>query len=526
MAKIRAGDGAAPVVVTARLEEPLSRWIWLVKWLLLLPHYVILAFLWAAFTVVTVVAFFAILVTGRYPRSLFHVNLGVLRWSWRVGYYGYSALGTDRYPPFTLAEVPEYPATVDIAYPQRLSRGLVLVKSWLLALPHLLFLSFVVGGASWTVEAAREDPGGWTVGSGGLLGLLVLIAGVVLLVTARYPRGLYDLVVGLDRWVLRVVAYVALMTDGYPPFRLDQGGTDPSEPTPSGPGTAPARTVAPGTGRPASSAGAPAPRSSAGAAVMLGLGLVALLPGLVMTGLGGTGLVLDAQRDATGFVSTDTRSISSSTAAVTVESIDIHFDRGTSTWGSADRFGTVRARATTQGEPVFVGIAPQREIDAWLVGVAHDRVRDIGAGTIVYDRQNGRDDAGAPSEQSFWAASTEGAGTQELTWPVETGRWALVVAQADGSPGFEATVDVGARIPSLNRVGAALLAAGLTTLVVATVLMVLGAAGLGRSTSGPAGGRGPSHQPTFRPPGPRPAPAAESTEHPASDSRTPVSGRP
>jgi hypothetical protein len=225
-------DPKTPVAISGHLQEPLSRWLWLVKWLLLIPHLIVLFFLWMAFFAVTVVAFFAILITGRYPPGLFRFNLGVLRWSWRVAYYGYSALGTDRYPPFTLAEEPDYPATLDIAYPEKMSRGLVLVKWWLLALPHYFVVAVFVGGAGWTFMAIdSSDRQAATAASGGLIGLLVAIAGITLLFTDRYPRGLHDLILGLNRWVLRVTAYAALMTDVYPPFRLEQGGTEPVRPT-------------------------------------------------------------------------------------------------------------------------------------------------------------------------------------------------------------------------------------------------------------------------------------------------------
>lgn len=132
---------AYPVRVDAQLDHRLSRWLWLVKWVLAIPHYFVLFFLWIAVWLISIVALVAILVTARYPRPLFDFTLGVLRWTWRVAYYGYSALGTDRYPPFTLAEVPDYPAHLHVPYPEQLSRGLVLVKWWLLAIPHYVVLS-------------------------------------------------------------------------------------------------------------------------------------------------------------------------------------------------------------------------------------------------------------------------------------------------------------------------------------------------------------------------------------------------
>ncbi len=215
-----------PVHVEAHLDRDLSRWLWLVKWLLAIPHYVVLVFLWLAFVVLSVVAFFAILFTGRYPRGIFDFNVGVLRWSWRVAYFAYGALGTDRYPPFSLQERPDYPAHLEIDYPEHLSRGLVLVKWWLLAIPHYLVTGLFLSGAG--VALGRVDDGNDTqVWSSGLIGLLVCVAGVVLLFTGRYPQAVFDLVLGLNRWVLRVAGYAALMTDEYPPFRLDQGGDEP-----------------------------------------------------------------------------------------------------------------------------------------------------------------------------------------------------------------------------------------------------------------------------------------------------------
>ncbi len=84
------------------VERDLNRWLPLVKWLLAIPHYLVLAVLWLVAVIAVVVAWFAILVTGRYPRGLFDFVVGVTRWTLRVNAYAF-LLVTDQYPPFSLA---------------------------------------------------------------------------------------------------------------------------------------------------------------------------------------------------------------------------------------------------------------------------------------------------------------------------------------------------------------------------------------------------------------------------------------
>ena len=223
---------AYPVRLDGYLDAPLSRWRWLIKWFLAIPHYVVLFFLWIAACVMTFVAGVAILFTGRYPRGIFDFNVGVFRWTWRVAFYAFDALGTDRYPPFSLRPDPSYPASYDVEYPDRLSRGLVLVKWWLLAIPHYLVVGFFAGGWGLGWRSA------WPIG-GGLISLLAVIGAVVLAVRGRYPEQVFDFVMGMNRWCYRVLAYAALMRDEYPPFRFDPGGMDPGhvspEPSPTSP---------------------------------------------------------------------------------------------------------------------------------------------------------------------------------------------------------------------------------------------------------------------------------------------------
>ena len=200
-----------PTLLEGQLDPALSRGMWLVKWLLAFPHYIVLAFMWAALPVVVLASGIMILFTGRYPVALFEFVVGVLRWNWRVVFYATGVLATDQYPPFTLART-DFPATFDVAYPDRLSRWKVLVKPWLLALPHLIIVGIL---AFWFFS---DGPA-----VGGLVGLLVFIAAVGLLFTGAYNRGLFDLIMGIHRWIYRVYAYTSLLRDDYPPFRLDQG---------------------------------------------------------------------------------------------------------------------------------------------------------------------------------------------------------------------------------------------------------------------------------------------------------------
>jgi hypothetical protein len=205
-----------PVRLEGELTPPLSRWLWLVKWLLLIPHFICLLFLWITLVFATIGAFFVLLFTGRYPRGLFDWNLGVLRWTWRVSFYSYSALGTDRYPPFTLGEEPGYPARLDIAYPEQQRRGLPLIGWWLLGIPQYVLASLLSGGSV-----------GWGHYGGGVVGLLVFVVAMLLLFQDRYPRDVFDVVMGFNRWVFRVGAYAMFMTRDYPPFRFDSGPREP-----------------------------------------------------------------------------------------------------------------------------------------------------------------------------------------------------------------------------------------------------------------------------------------------------------
>jgi hypothetical protein len=469
---------AYPVRMTAVAEpDRPSRGLWLVKWLLLIPHGIVLAFLWLAFAVLTVVAFVAILVTGRYPRAIFDFTVGVLRWSWRVSYYAYGALGTDRYPPFSLRSDPGYPADLHVEYPERLSRGLVLVKSWLLAIPHYFVLAALTGpGATVTYDL----DGSRGRGGPGLLTVLAVIAGVALLFTGRLPQGLYDLLLGASRWGLRVAAYAGLMTDAYPPFRLDQGGSEP------------AATL---TGAPPPPAGS---RWSAGPVLSVVAGAAALALGASLAT--GAGALLLARED--GFVTAPERSVDTRGYAVLTDVLRLEGI------GLDEALGQLRVRAEADDDTaIFLGIGPADEVQAYLDGVS----RSVLIGLAERDLPGGPP-PGEPSEVD-WLASVSGPGSQELRFDPQEGSWRVVLMRADLGAGLSADVDAGAELPWLEPVAATLVGFG-------ALLMLGGAVAIGLGVR--AASREPEHATAGPPPAPSGPPPAPSGPPPAPSSPPPA----
>jgi hypothetical protein len=432
-----------PIRVEGHLERP-SRWSWMVKWLLALPHAVVLAGLWIAFLVSSVAAFVAVAVTGRYPRSLFDFNVGVMRWSWRVVFYAYGANGTDRYPPFTLVDVPDYPARLQVAYPEHERRGLTLIGWWLAGVPQYLIAGMFVGGGVLGLWGGAS--------SFGLIGLLVLVGAVLLLVRGTYPRSIFDLVLGLNRWVLRVVAYAALMSTEYPPFRIDAGEDDLA-----------AAIAMPSVGATTEVTGhSPVTWGPRRIAASVLTSLTALL-GIAAIVAGGTALALDqTQRNPSGYLTTAAAPYSTGTYALESDS----YHAGTAAESSLARglLGTIRIHSVSN-HPVFIGIAPANPANQYLAHVAHAEAADLGAHSSDFQPHSGSAPAALPAAEHFWAAYASGAGEQTLTWKVRSGNWRVIVMNANATRDVTSDLSIGASFPHLQIIGIAALAAGLLILL-------------------------------------------------------------
>ena len=166
-----------------------------------LPHFFVLMFvsLWGA--ILQFVAFWVILFTGRYPQSMFEFQVGLLRWSTRLTARLYNV--SDGYPAFGIKSTDDL-TSVDVAYPEKVNRGLVLLRLFFgifyVYLPHFFILGF------------RSI----------FVGILQFLAWWVVLFTAKYPKDWHDWVVGQVRWQTRVNLYMMYMTDTYPAFTGDE----------------------------------------------------------------------------------------------------------------------------------------------------------------------------------------------------------------------------------------------------------------------------------------------------------------
>ncbi len=184
-----------PVTFDVEYPEELSRWLIFVKWILAIPHFIVLYGLGLVAMALTFIAWFAILFTKRYPRELFDFVVNINRWSANVT--AYFSLLRDEYPPFSW-DAGLYPLTYDVEYPEELSRWLIFVK-WILVIPHIIVMLFLFIG----VFIAQT------------------IAFFAILFTKRFPESLFTFLVGVNRWSVRVNAYMNLMRDEYPPFSLE-----------------------------------------------------------------------------------------------------------------------------------------------------------------------------------------------------------------------------------------------------------------------------------------------------------------
>ena len=187
-----------PIDLIGEYDERVNRFLWLIKWILLAPHFIILWFLYLPTIVTTPLSWLAVVILGRYPRFLWVYHTGLLRWVWRVGFYGYSAGNTDQYTPFSFESRDDFPADLEIEFPESSSR-LTGFFRWILIIPH------------WIITAILAD----------IAGILVLFALIIVLFSGRYPEGMFNIIMGMNRWIYRVQAYGWLLVDEYPPFSFD-----------------------------------------------------------------------------------------------------------------------------------------------------------------------------------------------------------------------------------------------------------------------------------------------------------------
>lgn len=230
-----------------------------------------------------------------------------------------------------------------------------------------------------------------------------------------------------------------------------------------------------GSGEPPSPADpAPAPRRRSRWTAGRVLGMVfATLGGLIGLALlaGGIAvLVAYAERDDDGYFNSDRKALVSPTYAITTGNIDLGVDEAD--WAPDALLGDVRVRVHAR-RPVFVGIGPDADVERYLGAVARDELVDFHGDDPELSRRPGRAPSGPPGEQDFWVARTEGAGAQAVTWDAESGRWTVVVMNANAARGVDVEADAGIKLGWALWAGIGLTAIGLLMSIGAVAVIVL-----------------------------------------------------
>ena len=209
--------------------------------------------------------------------------------------------------------------------------------------------------------------------------------------------------------------------------------------------------------------------------LLLALAGAASLLAVAALGLGAVALWGDSKKDEHGYVSSDSERFAATTHALTTDSLDVDLD-GAEGLVNATGLGDIRLDVDSQTDkPIFVGIARTDEVSSYLRGVSHTTVTDIDYQPFEasYSPHAGMRSPAQPGDQRIWAASTEGAGPQTLTWDAEDGDWSIVVMNADGSPGVAADISAGAKLPFLTAVGWSAIGGGAILLIAAATLTVV-----------------------------------------------------
>jgi len=216
---------------------------------------------------------------------------------------------------------------------------------------------------------------------------------------------------------------------------------------------------------------------SAGKIVLIILGSISLIFGLAFAGGGGVVLVAQsAFRDADGFFVSGPHPFESNGYAITSKRIDL----GTNPERGASNIGgifTLRLRAeSTNGKPIFIGIAPAADVDSYLGTVDHDEVTDVSLRPFqpTYVHINGTPVSLAPAQEQIWVASESGLGEQSLIWHPRSGRWAVVVMEADGSRIVAARMSVGVKVRFLTWIGIGLLVLALLAFAAGGLMLYFG----------------------------------------------------